>query len=244
MVELQSSKLITRVRFPSSPPLLHVSPSPPSAARRRLPRSSWRPVDYDKMDHSDCEGSRVMPIMGETAPVFADDTGRRARMLQWLLRGGAAALVAVSVVLAVSLVTGLPLPGLGGPVRLPGFGGTSSGPVKHPASHKTESTPAGATSATSAGRAVTSRATVAGPGSVLVTSTHPSRPAPAVPTSQAQPTPSVPTGAGPTPTPAPTPAHPGKKSTKTPNFHATGAPRANPSKAPGGPPATPPGKSK
>jgi hypothetical protein len=49
-----------------------------------------------------------------TTPVFADESGTRAAVLQWLARGICACFVLVSGAVALTLATDVPLPGLGG----------------------------------------------------------------------------------------------------------------------------------
>lgn len=50
----------------------------------------------------------------ETTPVFSDESGTRAAVLQWLARGICASFVLVSGAVAFTLATDVPLPGLGG----------------------------------------------------------------------------------------------------------------------------------
>lgn len=52
-------------------------------------------------------------------PVFTDESGKRVIVLQWVARGLCACVVMVGVALAVTLVTHVPLPGLGGHLTPP-----------------------------------------------------------------------------------------------------------------------------
>jgi len=47
-------------------------------------------------------------------PVFTDESGRRLSVLQWMVRGLCACFVLVGAAIAFTLVTHVPLPGLGG----------------------------------------------------------------------------------------------------------------------------------
>src|SRR3954447_1085253 len=55
-----------------------------------------------------------MSQQGAALPVFVDATGRRARVVQWLARGVCAAVAVVAAAVGVTLLTTVPLPGLGG----------------------------------------------------------------------------------------------------------------------------------
>lgn len=63
-----------------------------------------------------------------TAPVFADDSGRRARILTWAVRVLCLGVLAATAALVVSLLTGVPLPGLGGLMRDPDLRQPVAGP--------------------------------------------------------------------------------------------------------------------
>lgn len=74
-----------------------------------------------------------MELNQRATPVFTDDSGTRARIMQWTARAlcGVVALAVGAVV--VSLVMHVPLPGLGGNLAVPGLGG-SHGSVRDGAS--------------------------------------------------------------------------------------------------------------
>ena len=55
-----------------------------------------------------------MSQQGAALPVFVDATGRRTRLVQWVARGVCAAAVVVVGAVAFTLLTHVPLPGLGG----------------------------------------------------------------------------------------------------------------------------------
>jgi hypothetical protein len=55
-----------------------------------------------------------VPAHRETTPVFTDDSGRRARALQWAARGLCGVFVVLAGAVGLSLVTHVALPGLGG----------------------------------------------------------------------------------------------------------------------------------
>jgi hypothetical protein len=55
-----------------------------------------------------------MSQQGAASPVFVDATGRRARVVQWLARGVCATVVIAAGAVGFTLLTNVPLPGLGG----------------------------------------------------------------------------------------------------------------------------------
>ena len=55
-----------------------------------------------------------METLRAKTPVFTDESGRRVTVLQWVARGLCATFVLVGVAVAFTLVTHVPLPGLGG----------------------------------------------------------------------------------------------------------------------------------
>ena len=55
-----------------------------------------------------------MKTLRATTPVFTDESGKRATFLQWVARCLCACLVIVGAAIAFTLVTHVPLPGLGG----------------------------------------------------------------------------------------------------------------------------------
>lgn len=163
--------------------------------------------------------------MSEKEPksVFTDDTGTRARALVWVGRGLLAALGLALAAIAFSLVTQVTLPGLDGPVKLPGTGNAGATTDKNvdkpepsigPSSAPAASPTAAATSAGGGTGGSGTKTTTVKP--VGTTSSHPS-----------------------TPTPTATPSKGTNRSVK-----ASQAPRAHPTHTPGSGQPTPPGKAK
>jgi len=163
--------------------------------------------------------------------VFTDDSGTRARWVQWAARGLLGLVVLAGAAVLFSLLTSVTLPGLDGPVHLPGTSkhknpaGEEQPPAIVPGSTPT-STPTGSLVDSTVTAATTGSGSTGRPG--------------AGPTGR----PSSRPTSGPTATPTthgPT-AHP----TRTPNpkSNASSAPRATPTHVPGSPAPTPPGKAK
>lgn len=68
--------------------------------------------------------------------VFADATGARTRALRIGIRTAAAALVAGAVLVLITLISGVPMPGFTRPVRLP-----TTQPAAQQANHRTSAVP-------------------------------------------------------------------------------------------------------
>ncbi len=60
------------------------------------------------------EWSPRVETLRATTPVFTDESGRRATVLQWVARGLCACFVLVAAAIAFTMVTHVPLPGLDG----------------------------------------------------------------------------------------------------------------------------------
>ena len=162
----------------------------------------------------------------EPSSVFTDDTGTRARALQWATRGLVALLALGAGAVVFSLITQVTLPGLDGPISLPG--------LSHPADRQTQQPPSPQPTDTSSPVAVNGQP-VDQPG---VPGSKPS--GGSGPSAGSSTTPGAGTTSAPPPSALPTPS---KTHSPNPHSNASNAPRATPTHA-GGSTGSPPGKGK
>ncbi len=146
--------------------------------------------------------------------VFFDETGRRTRLASVALRSTTVALLGSVAVVVISLVSGVPMPGITPPVQLP----RNERPGRHAQPHPS---PTGLV----AGPAVPA------PSSVPATTQAPATQPLIAPTTPA------------TVTPSPTAGRPSTPPGSTRKNKASPSPSASPSTH-GHPPATPPGRTK
>jgi len=196
-------------------------------------------------------------------PVFTDDSGRRAKVLQWVVRGFCGLLTVAGGAVVLSLVLHVPLPGLDHPLVFPwgdqpdGAGsGVTSEDVGSARTRGDASDPSSASYSAGTGGTVRNAVVdLLAPEGTAGTKAVPSMKSSSTPNAHSAGSPNAHSSAG-TPnahSSAGTPnAHSSAgtpnvhSSVGTPNAHSTSPAtrRAVPTQAPGSPPATPPGKTK